>query len=268
MVQIALFFMTLLSTYMVGKWMFHHNGLLYAGPLMLILLCHEGGHYLMCRLWRVKATPPNFIPAPFLPFGTFGALILMKQNPPSRQALFDIGAAGPLCGFIVAVPCILVGLNLSERVPVEQAEGMLRLGEPLLFKIIAWLRFGSLQGTEIVLHPLGYAGWIGLLVTALNLLPAGQLDGGHVMYAAIGRRSGLLFWPLIGGIVAMSLALHSYSYSLFVVLLAVFGRRHPAPADDSVPLDRPRKIMALVLLVVFVLCFTPVPMSVSSAGGV
>ena len=264
MVQILLFLATVLSTYWVGS---HnpegYNGFVYAGPLMLILLCHEGAHYLMCRLYGVKATPPNFIPAPFTAFGTFGALIFMKENLPSRKAIFDIGAAGPLCGFIVTIPCIFIGLRYSRIVSVGEVKGLLSVGDPLMFKIATRLWFGSLPGKTIILHPMAFAGWIGLLVTALNLLPAGQLDGGHVAYAVLGRRSHLLFWPLIAGLLALIVALDSAAYVLFVFVLIVFGRKHPPPVDDTVPLDRRRKLLSLVLVAMFVLSFTPVPITLA-----
>jgi len=257
-----LFLATLLTTYWVGSSNPEgYNGFLYAGPLMLILLCHEGGHYLMCRLYGVKATPPNFIPAPFTIFGTFGALIIMKDNLPSRRAVFDIGAAGPLCGFIVAIPCIVAGLRYSRIVPVEQVTGLVNLGDPLMFKVIMRLWFGDLSGKTVILHPMAFAGWIGLLVTALNLLPAGQLDGGHIAYAVLGRGSRLLFWPLIGALFALVIVLDSPGYLLFAFLLIAFGRKHPPPKNDATPLDRTRKLLSLVLVVVFVLCFTPVPIS-------
>lgn len=268
MIQLVLFVLTFVSTYMIGEFMSPHNGLVYAGPLMLILGCHEGAHYLMCRIHDVKATPPNFIPAPFPPFGTFGAVIMMKDNLPSRRAVFDIGIAGPLAGFVVAVPCVVLGLYFSEVVPAEQvSESSLRLGEPLLFKILSHLIYGELPGKEVMLHPLGYAGWIGLLITALNLLPAGQLDGGHIAYAVFGPRVQWSFWPLIAGLIGMSLYYASPAYLLFLALLIFFARHHPPPTDNATPLDPYRKVLAVVPLVVLILCFTPVPIQLSQASG-
>ena len=263
MIQILLFVATFLSTYIAGNLMQPGSGLLYAVPLMLILLCHEGGHYLMCRRYGVRTTLPTFIPAPYTLFGTFGALIFMKQNVPSRKAVFDIGAAGPVCGFVVAIPVVVAGLSLSTIVEAEGARGGLLLGEPLMFKLLAHLQFGELPQKHIMLHPAAFAGWIGLLVTALNLLPAGQLDGGHILYAVLGRRSALLFWPLACGLILMSVAFESYAYSLFIILLVIFGRRHPPPVDDRTGLDRGRKLIALGMLAILVLCFTPVPISLA-----
>ena len=270
MIQIILFIVTFGTTYYAGEIMSDTTGLVYAGPLMLILLCHEGAHYVMCRLYGVKSTPPNFIPAPpppYSPFGTFGAVIVMKENLPSRKAIFDIGIAGPLGGFIVAVPCILIGLSLSDVVPEQQATGVMQLGEPLLLKLVVLLRFGSLEGKEIMLHPLGYAGWIGMLVTAINLIPLGQLDGGHIAYAVLGRRSRWLFWPIVVGLVVMAYVLDSPAYLFFLGLVIVFvGKKHPAPTDPTAPLGMRRRLYALVALAMLVLSFIPVPISFSLPG--
>jgi len=268
MIQVILFVLTFLTTFMVGEAMSSHSGLVYAVPLMLILGCHEGGHYIMCRIYGVKSTPPNFIPAPFGPFGTFGAVIMMKDNLPSRRALFDIGIAGPLAGFAVALPCVIVGLYLSELVPPQEVgEQYMQLGEPLLFKIVSHAMYGEINGKELMLHPVGYAGWIGLLVTALNLFPAGQLDGGHIAYAVFGPRVSWFFWPLIAGLVGMSLYFWSFAYLLFLVLLVILARHHPPPSDDVTPLDLYRKGLAVVPLIVLVLCFTPVPIRLAGASG-
>ena len=270
MIQIILFLITFGTTYYTGEIMSDTSGLVYAGPLMLILLCHEGSHYVMCRLYDVKATPPNFIPAPpppYSPFGTFGAVIVMKENLPSRKAIFDIGIAGPLGGFIVAVPCVLIGISLSEVVPEQQASGFWQLGEPLLLKLIVFFQFGSLEGKELMLHPMGYAGWIGMLVTAINLIPLGQLDGGHIAYAVFGRRSRWMFWPIVVGLLAMSYVLDSPAYLFFLALIIIFvGKNHPAPVDESAPLGLKRRFYALVALAMLVLSFIPVPISLSVPG--
>lgn len=268
MIQLVLFLLTFASTYMVGEAMSQHSGLVYAAPLMLIIGCHEGAHYVMCRLHGVRSTPPNFLPAPFPPVGTFGAVIMMKDNLPNRRAAFDIGIAGPLAGFVIAVPCVALGLYLSRVVPTAEMGGKyLQLGEPLLFKLLSQAMYGSLNGKELMLHPLGYAGWIGLLITALNLLPAGQLDGGHIAYAVFGPRIGWFFWPLVAGLVGMSLYYWSFAYLLFLLLVVVFARRHPPPSDDVTPLDPSRKALSVIPLIVLILSFTPVPVRLASQSG-
>ena len=270
MLQIVLFIATFATTFYSGQVMFDAPGLLYAGPLMLILLCHEGGHYVMCRLYGVRSTPPNFIPAPpwpYSPFGTFGAVIVMKENLPSRKAIFDIGIAGPLGGFIVAVPCILIGLGMSDIVAEQQASGSLQLGEPLLLKLVVYLRFHSMEGKTLMLHPLVYAGWIGMLVTAINLIPLGQLDGGHIAYAVLGPRSRWLFWPVVVSLIAMAYILDSPAYIFFMALVIIFvGNKHPAPLDPSAPLGTKRRLYALLALAMLVLSFIPVPISLFPSG--
>ena len=170
-----------------GPW--YIFGLWYSLPLLLILGAHEFGHYWYCRKHDVDATLPYFLPAPVPLTGTFGAVIRIKEAFPSTRALFDIGVAGPIAGFVVLLPFLYWGVGMSAAVKFPESADLIYFGEPLLFKAMAWLRFGTLpQGFDVVLHPMGFAAWFGMLATAMNLLPFGQLDGGHIAYAVFGAR--------------------------------------------------------------------------------
>ncbi|MCU0249051.1 MAG: site-2 protease family protein [Vicinamibacterales bacterium] len=238
------------------------QGLWFSLTLLAILTAHEFGHYIACRYYRVSASLPYFLPMPFGFFGTFGAVIRIRQPLTTKAKVFDVGVAGPFAGFLVAVPALLVGLAMSTVAPLPPVFSGAELGEPLLFKAAEWLVWGDIPDTlSLNLHPMAFAAWIGLLVTALNLLPVGQLDGGHIAYAVFGRRS---LYVTIGAIaVAMGLCFYSSSWivwtGLLVAMLTFFGWRHPPAWDDHVPLDRTRLVLALVALVVFVVCFTPAP---------
>ena len=253
--NIILFVCTACTTYLV-------NGPYYSIAIMTILLSHEMGHFVMCRKYGVEATAPYFIPVPFPPFGTFGAVIKMKSHIPSKKALFDIGAAGPLAGLVFAIPAVIIGLSLSEirAVPTTADTHYLGLGEPFLFTWLSWLVVGDVaEGLDIYLHPVAFAGWAGLFVTALNLLPIGQLDGGHIIYALFGEKSEFIY--KVGIFAFCCIALFYYpGWILFAVLLLIFGFRHPPPLDAHTPLDGRRKLIGLGLLVIFVLCFTPAPL--------
>ena len=158
----------------------------YSVPLLAILTAHEFGHYFACRYYNVDATLPYFIPAPLPLTGTLGAVIRIREAFPSKRALFDIGVAGPIAGFVVLVPLLIWGISMSTVGPVP--DGAIYFGEPLLWKLLEWAFFGFIPaGSDVMLHPVGFAAWWGMLATALNLLPFGQLDGGHIMYARLGR---------------------------------------------------------------------------------
>lgn len=234
-------------------------GPVYAVCLMSILTAHECGHYFAARRYRVKASLPYFIPSPFI-FGTMGAVIRMSPYIPNRRALFDIAAAGPLAGMALAAPLSLVGVLLSERVVLEAGQAGLVLGDPILFQIIERIIFGPrAPGEDLLLHNAAFAGWVGLFVTALNLLPIGQLDGGHISYAVFGQRSWLFAKLAFGGLLLMTLAT-SKSYTLFLVLLLLLGMKHPPTMNDAIPLDPARRKIAWLLVVTFILCFTPTPL--------
>ena len=242
-------------------------GLPYAIPLMAILLCHEFGHYIFARAHGIDATLPFFIPAPPLFFiGTFGAFIRMRSLPRDRRALFDVGASGPWAGVLVAIPTVMVGLSLSRVVPFNDSfEGWI-FGDSLLFGILQWLVVGDVpSGMALSLHPVAIAGWVGFLVTALNLMPVGQLDGGHVVYAWLGSHwhkwiaRGTMTTLLILGLSG------SASWLIWAVLLSFIGLRHPSLVDNQISLDRPRRWAALMTAALFVLTFMPDPLRFSEA---
>jgi membrane-associated protease RseP (regulator of RpoE activity) len=238
------------------------GGLWYSGTILAILGCHELGHYFACRYYDVDASLPFFIPVPLFLTGTMGAFIRIREPIHSKRMLFDIGIAGPIAGFLVAVPALIFGLAMSHVVQIPADVPLLELGEPLLFKAFSTLIWGTQPaGYSINLHPMAFAAWFGLLATALNLFPIGQLDGGHISYAVLGRWSTYVTIAMIG--VAVMLTYFSTSWlvwtTLMVGMLVMFGARHPRTIDEHVPLDRGRLILALVALIMFVLCFTPAP---------
>jgi len=238
-------------------------GLVYSAPMLLILGAHEFGHYYYCRKHNVDATLPYFLPAPILPLtGTVGAVIRIREPFPSIRALFDIGVAGPIAGFIVLLPFLYWGVSVSKLETFPPSPDVVYFGEPILFKAMAWLRFGDLPpGKDIVLHPMGFAAWFGMLATAMNLLPFGQLDGGHIAYAVFGPRARYISVATL--LATVLLVFKSTSWiSMAIIMLAMaffLGVRHPSIIDEGAPLDANRKIVALAALLIFVLCFTPVP---------
>jgi len=242
---------------------FYLNGLWYSLTVLGILGCHEMGHYVACLRYGVDASRPYFLPAPLPLTGTLGAFIRIRSRIPSKVALFDIGIAGPIAGFVVAVPALFIGLSLSEvvRLPEDQSQ-LMSLGEPLLFRLASWLLFGDVaEGYSINMHPMAFAAWFGLLATALNLFPIAQLDGGHISYAVLGRRS--LWITLAMVVVALGLTFLSSSWIAWTVMLLLMlvlvGPRHPPTLDDDTPLDRTRLWLALFALVMLIVCFTPAP---------
>jgi membrane-associated protease RseP (regulator of RpoE activity) len=237
------------------------GGFWYSATILAILGAHELGHYIACRFYNVDASLPFFLPAPVLT-GTLGAFIRIREPIPSKRILFDIGVAGPFAGFAVALPALLIGLSLSRVVPIPPDFTGLSLGEPLLFRGASWLLWGTApDGYSLNLHPMAFAAWFGLLATALNLIPIGQLDGGHISYAVLGRRSTIV----TKASVASALVLTYFSRSwlvwtgLMVVMIAVYGADHPPLRDEDVALDRGRVWLALLALAVLILCFTPAP---------
>jgi membrane-associated protease RseP (regulator of RpoE activity) len=238
------------------------RGAWYSGTILAILGCHELGHYFACRYYDVDASLPFFLPAPLPLTGTLGAFIRIREPIPTKRMLFDIGIAGPIAGFVVAVPALFIGLALSHVAAVPPHMDGLSLGEPLLFQVASKLLWGTPpNGYSLNLHPIAFAAWFGLLATSLNLFPIGQLDGGHISYAVFGRKSSYVTLVMIG--VAISLIFVSTSWLVWTVLmiamLFIFGRHHPRTYDEHVPLDRSRVILAVVALIIFVLCFTPAP---------
>ena len=256
LLHILLFGLTVGSTVLVG-------GPWYCVSIMTILLAHELGHFFMSRRYHVRSSLPFFIPFPNL-FGTLGAVILMRGRIRSRTALFDIGATGPLVGLCLTIPAIVIGLTLSHTVEAATIEGAsFRLGDSILFSLIERAVMGHIpEGTDVLLHPLAFAGWVGLFVTALNLMPIGQLDGGHIAYALFGRRHdyiaysffllmwvmGLFFWP-------------GWIFMAFLILILI-RVKHPSIIDEEIQLDRKRKLLGGATILIFILTFMPVPIVV------
>ena len=248
------------------------HGLWYSLSILAILGCHELGHYYACRYYRVESSRPYFLPMPFLLTGTLGAFIRIRAPIPGKRALFDIGIAGPLAGFIVAMPILLVGMHMSTvvRVPADFRGDVFELGEPLLFKAAEWLTFGNIaDGYSVNMHPMAFAAWFGMLATALNLFPIGQLDGGHISYAVLGRRSTTVTLVMVLCLIGLTFVSTSWLVwtVLTVVMLAAFGPRHPRTVDEDVPLDRGRLWVAALALLMFVLCFTPAPIQPAALMG-
>jgi len=248
---------------LAGVWgnpMWLRVGLTFAIPALFILFCHEMGHYVACRIYGIPCTPPFFLPVP-LNFGTFGAFIRIKAPIYSKRQLFDVGIAGPIAGFVALVPFLLYGMAHSQPMPaVSGNRELLLLGHCLAIDLAARLFHGPLPlGTAFNLHPAALAAWLGLFATALNLLPLGQLDGGHILYATIGRAQRRFVLPLWLG-----LALLGYfwpGWLLWCVIVLVIGLYHPPVYDESEPLDGKRRALAWVALLLFVLCFMPAPIA-------
>jgi membrane-associated protease RseP (regulator of RpoE activity) len=306
-INIILFIATLFTTTFAGALMEadpsvpffsqFHKGLPFSLTLITILLFHEFGHYFTAKKHRVEATLPYFIPAP-PPFlvGTFGAVIKMRSPLYSKKSLFDIGVTGPLAGVVVAVPAIIFGLRLSEIRAVSELRGGLALGSSLLFSFLSKITVGNVPDNhDIILHPIAFAGWFGLLVTMFNLLPVGQLDGGHIAYAVLGHYwhrkiasailplllfLGILPIPQILFMLIIPSGMRDLEWVLYVqqwlewlagygwigwliwyvLLRSVIKVVHPPTIDDALPLGKGRKLIGWIALVLFVLTFTPVPL--------
>jgi membrane-associated protease RseP (regulator of RpoE activity) len=252
-IHTVLLLATIGSTTLAGGWA-------YCATVLAILGAHELGHYFACRYYDVDASLPYFLPFPISLTGTLGAFIRIREPIPTKSMLFDIGIAGPIAGFLVAVPALFVGVAWSQLGPI--GSGDLWLGEPLLIKLASFLLWGPMPETQtLFLHPIGFAAWFGLLATALNLFPIGQLDGGHISYAVLGRRSTYVTVAMVA--VAIALSFFSATWIvwtvLMIVMIATFGPRHPRTLDEDVPLDRRRLMLAAFAAVMFAVCFTPVP---------
>jgi membrane-associated protease RseP (regulator of RpoE activity) len=240
------------------------HGLPYMITILAILGCHEFGHYFACRYYDVDASLPFFLPVPITITGTLGAFIRIREPIPTKRMLFDIGIAGPLAGFAVAIPALLLGISMSRLVKIPVGVSVTEFGEPLLFKFVIWLIWGSRPaGYDLALHPIGFGAWFGLLATALNLFPAGQLDGGHIAYAVMGRRSTYLTMAVVVSAIVLSFISITWVVwtVLMIAMLFVFGPNHPRTFDEEIPLDRTRRWLAVVALIILALCFTPAPIS-------
>lgn len=264
----------------------------YAASLMSILLAHEFGHYLMSRHHKARATLPYFIPLPLPPLGTMGAAILMQSTPKNKRVLFDIGVAGPIAGLVVAIPVLLLGLSMSHLNVIQGIDGMVQMeGNSIIYLAAKYLTFGRLLpapvdfggvspvvywvryfftgrpvplgATDVFIHPVAFAGWAGLLVTALNLIPAGTLDGGHVIYALFGTKARRVFPFILAALLLLGFFWNGWW--IWAVLLMWLGRVQAEPLDQITPLDRPRLWVAVFMIAVFLLTFTPVPFSIFAA---
>lgn len=240
----------------------------YALSIMLILVPHEMGHYLMMRRYGLQASLPYFIPAWLIsPFGTFGAAIVIRDRLKNRKTLLDVGAAGPIAGFIVAVPIVFIGLATSRVIPLTPG-GYIE-GNSLLYAFAKFVVFGEVLPNgkiDVLVNQLAWAGWTGLFVTALNLLPVGQLDGGHVLYSLLGHRARKAFWPVLLGLLAISVVYSQLTWGLIWAMLYFFGRFYAVPVNDITPLDPKRRWIAIAAIVIFIISFTPVPLYINEAG--
>jgi len=278
-VHLAFFLATVLTTLLAGSLqsgvapgeLWEHPsrilmGLPFSVTLLGILGVHEFGHYTVGRLHKMPVSLPYFIPVP-PPFflGTLGAVIRLRGAIRDRRSLFDMAVAGPLAGLIVAVPVYVLGLKLSSVVRVSPTDGgYVQFGDALLPKLLERLTFGTLPPDfDILLHPVGVAAWFGFFVTALNLIPAGQLDGGHIVYALFGRQHALISKLAVGGLVLIGLAFGSVNWLIWAVLIvALMGFRHGPTMDDITPLDGRRRALGVFALILLVLLLPPVPLSV------
>ncbi len=270
---LTLFVATLGTTLLAGALMDGANpflrpaelvrGIPFSLTLMAILLTHEMGHYITSRYYGVRASLPYFIPAPPIIFmiGTFGAFINMRSPILRRGPLLEIGAMGPIAGFVVAVVAVIAGLTQSSVQLASSIEGM-KLGSPLLLEgLSALLMDAPADGYDVVLHPVAFAGWIGLFVTALNLLPIGQLDGGHITYALFGRRHKAISIIAVLGLAVLGVVGWP-GWLVWGILGAMLGLRHPPVIDQDLPLTGRQRAIAWASVVIFVLTFTPVPFAV------
>jgi membrane-associated protease RseP (regulator of RpoE activity) len=272
-IHVSLFVLTVFTTTTVGAIMEGNNpfaslsafasGLPFSITILCILGIHEFAHYIAGKKWGIEVTLPYFIPAPFPPIGTFGAVIRMKSAIPNRKALVDVGAAGPIAGFVVALAASVVGLSLSTVVPLPAGgEGSLSLGDSLLFKLLSYLIIGPIPPNhDVMLNPIAFAGWIGLFVTGLNLMPFGQLDGGHVLFALSPRFHDLLRRIRFPLLLLLGLTLWSGWY-VWAVLLVFIGGPHPYPNAMETRLGPLRTAIAIVAMVMFVICMIPSPVKV------
>lgn len=267
-VVLALFLATLVSVLFAGSTPGPHSSplsRLYSGwpfavSLLGILVAHEFGHYIVSKRLGVPSSLPYFIPMPLSLLGTMGAVIQMKAPPYNRRALVAIAATGPLAGLAVAIPLLVLGLSLSTVEPIPAGGIYVQEGNSLLYAVVKVLMFGRFlpgEGVDVSLHPVAMAGWTGLFVTALNLIPAGQLDGGHLAYALLGERARSLTWGVVAVLAGMSLLWNGWI--IWAGLVFFLGRVHAVPMDDITQLRTRERALAVFLFVVLVLVFTPIP---------
>jgi len=272
-INLLLFLATIVTTTVAGalmtgadieptlRWL--TTGLPFSVALLGILGVHELGHYFASKAHGVNATLPFFIPFPTL-IGTFGAFIKIKDPIPERRSLFDIGFAGPAAGFIVAVPVLFIGLALSEVSAASEAiAGGIQLGDSILVWLSSRIVFGRIpEGMELWLHPTAFAAWIGLWVTSINLLPIGQLDGGHISYAALGTRAWKVARIVWFALIPLGFLWMGWLIWALVVMFLI-RIKHPPTIYDWIPLGKIRKRLAIAALVIFIITFTPAPFNIT-----
>ncbi|MEO0126601.1 MAG: site-2 protease family protein [candidate division WOR-3 bacterium] len=269
--NVLLFVATIFTTLLAGSFNSGGNpltnfsdiflGIPFSFSLMAILTCHELGHYFISRRYGLVTSLPYFIPVPFHFLGTFGAIIRMKSIVPSRKALLRIGMAGPLSGFFVALIASIIGIMLSEVKQAPATGTYLRLGDSLLFFVLGRIFHPSIpEGMDIFLHPMAFAGWIGFLVTSMNLMPIGQLDGGHIAYSVLLKNQKKLYLPLIIALIGFGILWQGWI--IWGLLAFILARREPLIQDALTPLSKKEKIYALIALIVLILTFIPQPFSI------
>lgn len=268
--NIVLFIATLLSTILVGALNAGGDpfknlsdfflGIPFSLSIMAILTCHEFGHYFVSKRAGMITSLPYFIPAPFHFFGTFGAVIRMKSIVPSRRTLLRVGVAGPIAGFVVALPLAVIGIALSEIGPAPEGIEYLKLGDSLLFSMLAKIFHPEIQsGYDLFLHPIAFAAWIGFLVTSINLIPVGQLDGGHISYSLFLKKRKYSYIPILGILVGLCLLWRGWI--LWVVLAFFLARRDATIQDSITPLTIKEKLLAIIALVILIITFIPIPLT-------
>lgn len=266
--HILLFLLTVLTTLAAGSLISGGNpfanpadiarGAGFSSALLTILLFHELAHYFSAKAHKASTSLPYFIPAPTF-IGTFGAVIRMKSQMKDKKALLDVGVSGPFAGFALSITAASIGLANSPVAETAPGEGF-ALGNSLIFSLLVRIIKGSVpEGFTVMLDPVAFAGWLGFLVTSLNLIPAGQLDGGHIMYTIAGPKHKIIGGIVVAGLIGMGFFWRGWL--VWALLLLVLGTYHPPAADESAPLGRKRKILAGAALAVFFLTFVPVPIA-------
>lgn len=276
MLPALLFAATCLSTFSAGQGMSSRaagldpgnipawlDGLIYMLAVMGILVAHEMGHFLQALRYRVHASLPFFIPMPISPMGTLGAVIAMPGAQSHRKELFDVGLTGPLAGLVVAIPITVIGILIGKPFVATPGGVYENFADPLIVQwLIAWLRPEVTSGT-LFLNPLLMAGWVGMLVTGLNMLPVSQLDGGHVIYALFGKRSYVIARAFVLAVMLYMVYFNRFTWIVMLALVMLIGIDHPPTADDSAPIGGFRRVLGFCSLAIPVLCFTPVPWSLT-----